>query len=588
MSDCLIRILDDATVDKIAAGEVVERPASVVKELVENSLDAGAKNIVVEVSDGGRQIRVIDDGQGMSATDAQLAIKRHATSKIATVEDLLSLFSMGFRGEALPSIAAVSRFTLLTRRREDEYGYRLEVDFGRVKGGQPTGLAVGTVVEVDDLFGNVPARKKFLRTDRTEIANISETVCKLALANSEVGFRLSNNGRLLLATAGDGDLLALMADIYGLDDPGQLLAVGLYEEGLAIDGWVGKPALLKSTRRWQTLAVNRRVVQSRVVSKAIDNAYHSLLPRSGYPLSVLRITVEPSAVDVNVHPQKCEVKFADEQKVYRAVYRALIDKIARPGTMNRDPVYRSVVGGRIEVDGCDQRLIEAIVDSFVPGETGPASGRPQDGDTGLFAEPSAAYGEAFGLEQNDCRVVGAAFDSYIIATKGEELLIIDQHAAHERIYYDRLYYESSDPPCQMLVWPRLVRLMPGHCQILERHNNELSRLGWRLTVRGRDTVSLEGIPADLSPDEAEMLLKELAEQHGFGDRRDGAGEIRHRLAQKLACCYAVKAGQSLTGAARQKLLENLFATRLPYTCPHGRPIIISYSRRELAKMFKRQ
>ena len=337
-----IHVLDDNTINKIAAGEVVERPASVVKELVENSIDAGATKIEVEIMAGGTSLmRVTDNGCGMSLEDAKLAIERHATSKIQEVGDLYSLRTLGFRGEALPTIAAVSRFRMRTRKEGEELGTQVSIIGGVTHDIGETGCSLGTTIQVEDLFFNTPARKKFLKTTHTEGGRISDFMTKLALSRPDIAFRLISNNKTAAMTPGNGSLFDTIRSIYGSQAADALLALSFEDEDVKITGYITKPSMLKSSRAWQTFIVNGRIISNKAIAKAIDNAYHSLLPKSGFPMVVLNITVPQRSVDVNVHPQKSEMKFEDEGRIFKAVYKAVVDAI-RPVGQTLEDVAASV------------------------------------------------------------------------------------------------------------------------------------------------------------------------------------------------------------------------------------------------------
>lgn len=324
-----VKLLDTGTINKIAAGEVVERPASVVKELVENSIDAGAKRIEVEIQNGGKAlIRVTDDGAGMTLEDAALAVRRHATSKLTKVDDLLNISTLGFRGEALPTIAAVSKFTLQTRRTEDELGTKIKISGGKTQDTHEVGCKIGTTILVEELFFNTPARLKFLKATPTEANKIHDFMVKLALSRPNVAFRFINGNRVAFITPGNGSVLDALSAIYGTELTDSLLMLKNDVDGLKLRGYVTKPNILKSYRSWQTFIVNGRVVDNRTISKAVDEAYKSLVPKSGFPLAVLIIDVPQTSIDVNVHPQKIELRFDDEGKIFKAVYHAVREAVA--------------------------------------------------------------------------------------------------------------------------------------------------------------------------------------------------------------------------------------------------------------------
>ncbi len=597
MTQPVIRVLDENTANKIAAGEVVERPASVVKELVENALDAYGKNIEVTIADGGVGfIRVADDGMGMARADAELAVLRHATSKISSAEDLFSVHSLGFRGEALPSIAAVSRFSLITRPHDAALATYVEVTGGAITDVREAGGGVGTVVTVADLFYNTPARRKFLKTPATENGHIHDILGKLALSHPEVAFKLVNNDRLVLATPGNGGLPAALASLYGPKVGDELLPVAYEEEGLAVGGYVAKPTLLKSSRLWQTFIVNGRVVASRLLAKALDNAYHSLLPKSGYPLAVLTILLPADAVDVNVHPQKSEIKFRDEGKLFKAVHRAVSAALAgaRPEEAAAVP---AVAWPRAERPGYGQQ-------SYVP----PASSAPLWRETPLpFAaareairqesdlagvnaappEPVAAAAEDTAQAPTAALVpLGQVGDCYIVARGADGLYIIDQHAAHERILYERLGAASDRIPVQTLLVPVFIDLDNREAALVGEHLATFAALGFTLEQVGPATFRLTEMPADVPPGDGRAFLHDILVLLE-GRAAPSAAELRHACLQTAACRAAVKAGDSLSMRQIQALLQELAATSLPYTCPHGRPAIVRFGADELAKLFKR-
>lgn len=611
MTQQIIRVLDENTANKIAAGEVVERPASVVKELVENALDAYSKNIEVTIAEGGVGfIRVADDGVGMSRADAELAILRHATSKISSADDLYSVHSLGFRGEALPSIASVSRFSLTTRPHDAALATYVEVAGGTVTDVREAGGGVGTVVTVADLFYNTPARRKFLKAPTTESGHIHDIIGKLALSHPEVAFRLVNNDRLVLATPGGGDLLAALVSLYGAKSGGELLPVEHEDEGLAVGGYVAKPTLLKSSRLWQTFIVNGRVVSSRMLSKALDNAYHSLLPKSGYPLAAITIILPAEAVDVNVHPQKSEIKFRDEGAVFKAVYRAVSASLTAVDTVEAAAATPAVTW---------PRAVQAV-SSNIPDYT-PRAGQTDGGFRHDYAPPTAASTpmwretplpfsaarEAIRQEETlagldapppDAREeestgdamtlvpLGQVGDCYIIARGADGLYIIDQHAAHERILYERLGAASGRIPVQTLLVPVFIDLDNREAALVGEHAEAFRDLGFTLEQVGPANFRLTEMPVDVPPGEARAFLNDILVLLD-GRANPTAAELRHACLQTAACRAAVKAGDSLSMRQIQALLQELAATALPYTCPHGRPAIVRFAPDDLAKLFKR-
>lgn len=620
MSESIIKVLDEHTANKIAAGEVVERPASIVKELVENALDAGSSSIEIEIADGGASyIRVTDNGSGMNQHDAKMAVLRHATSKIRDVEDLYSISSLGFRGEALPSIAAVSRFTLTTRPQDEDMATYVELAGGQMTDVREAGANTGTTIVVQDLFFNTPARKKFLKSAAAESSHIHDIVAKLALSHPETAYKLINNGKLVMATPGNNSLTDTLASLYGQRVVPDLIPVSYEDDGISISGVIGKPTLLKSNRQWQTLIVNLRVVGSRFISKALDTAYHSLLPKSGYPLAVLRIMVPLESIDVNVHPQKSEIKFSDEQRIFRAVHRAVtavltaqqdpgqlaamvppsftVPQLAnRPETVRPRQQELYVETPRLLVPTYEtepalpfavarERKVEQ--DHWLPGIADMPAAEPMVAAAAVMTTQDmtsaalAAAQPAFSLQP-----LGQIEECYIIAEGPDGLYIVDQHAAHERILYDRLAQKADTIPVQQLLVPLFLEFTPDDVEMISRHAELFAQLGFSLSEAGPNTIRLLEIPADIPTAEAESIMREILTEARKMNYVE-AKALRHACLQITSCRAAIKAGDSLNMRQMQALLTELCATDLSYTCPHGRPAMIRFSPQDLAKMFKR-
>ncbi len=614
----IVHLLDDDTVNKIAAGEVVERPASVVKELIENAVDAGATVIETEVMAGGTSLmRVTDNGCGMSREDAVLAVKRHATSKIKDSEDILSVPTLGFRGEALPTIAAVSRFSLLTRRAEDELGVSVRIMGGKKPEISDAGAAPGTTVKAEDLFFNTPARKKFMKTVHTEGMKINDCVVKAALAEPGISFRLISNNKAVIKTPGTGSLRDAIVAIYGGAVGESLLPLSFEDEDVKITGFLTKPSMLRSSRAWQTFIVNGRVVENKAMARAVDNAYHSLLPKAGYPLAVLVVEVPARSVDVNVHPRKAEIKFEDEGRIFKAVYKAVVDAVRPEGqsleqvaAVAQVPLHHDGMGGlSLSVASFDGPSAEKEPSSlprpFMP--TVPFAGK---GDAANFAEvqreiiaeKSGAPREIYEQQRIEPLVADAPEEEngssmamvpigqvalcFIIAQDGDTLYIVDQHAAHERILYDRFSALAEDMPSQQLLVHLLLDFSPRESELLEERQEIFQKLGFDLAKSGETQFRLCSLPADIPVGEAETTLRKilgwLMEMHD-----PTAAEIRHACLAMTACKAAIKRGDELNLRQMQLLLEELSQTARPYTCPHGRPTILRFTGSELAKMFKR-
>ena len=640
-----VHVLDDNTINKIAAGEVVERPASVIKELVENAIDAHADRIEVEITAGGTSfMRVSDNGIGMSRQDAELAILRHATSKIVKVDDLLTIGTLGFRGEALPSIASVSRFTLTTRQAGDELGTEIKISGGSLPEIGETGCGIGTTIRVEDLFFNTPARKKFLKTNNTEGGKINEFIVKLAISNPQIAFKLINNNKMAVSTPGNGDLKDTLQSIYGGTVGSALLPLEFEDEDIRLSGFVTKPSAIRSSRSWQTFIVNGRIIANRAIARAIDNAYHALIPKTGYPLVALNIQVPQNTVDVNVHPQKSEMKFEDESRVFKAVYKAVLDAI-RPkdevrqlgqlGNMaagvEQAEIDRHVAHGMQEIlleakdveraSAAPARYVpvyeerrqaamqwrEAAARMEVPKTAEPPGPEPQpvfvpEAETvhEMVSVPvpemkhvpeSVSVPEPMPVEndrEQSCRMVpiGQVDNTYIIAQDADGLYIVDQHAAHERILFDRFSARAGEIPVQQLLVHLMLDFSSHEAEIIENNLAMLKELGFGLEPAGPNQFRLTEVPADVPSGEAEDFIREilasLEELH-----KPSAAELRQAAIATASCKAAIKAGFKLNFRQMEILLAELNDTAMPYTCPHGRPTIIKFSTDELAKMFKR-
>ena len=615
-----IHVLDDATINKIAAGEVVERPASVVKELVENAMDAGATAIEVEIMGGGTSfMRVTDNGHGMTGEDARAAILRHATSKIAAAADLETIATLGFRGEALPTIASVSHFSLLTRQAADDLGTRVDISGGGAPMIEDAGCAVGTSVRVEDLFFNTPARKKFLKTNATEAGKISDYVIRLALSRPDIAFRFINNNRMTIMTAGDGDLARAIGSIYGSDAAGALIPLDFHDDAadIRITGYISKPSLIRSSRAWQTYIVNGRTIQNRAIAKAIDNVYRSLVPKMGFPLAVLVITVPQRTIDVNVHPQKTEMKFEDEGRIFKAVYKAVLDAI-RSAAGETTGIAAAVEKPKFHYEAMplDVSASPAPVPPAMPlrGYAAPPP-RPQTVHEALqwagtrvdlrtaqdavqeartqertaFADvpsaPQAVQGDDISMEER-MLPIGQVDLTYIIAQSAATLYIIDQHAAHERILFDRFSAQTDGIPSQQMLVHAILSFDAHEAQYIEENAELFDQLGFHLEAAGERTYRLTETPADVPTEEAEGIIREILAS--LGDLHTATpANLREAGIATMACRAAIKAGEELSIRQMEILLAELRATPFPFTCPHGRPTILKFGTHDLAKMFKR-
>ena len=617
-----IHVLDDSTINKIAAGEVVERPASVVKELVENAMDAGATAVEIEIMGGGVSfIRVTDNGRGMTREDAQTAILRHATSKISSVSDLQTVATLGFRGEALPTIASVSRFSLLTRRASDDLGTRVDILGGKTPEIEDAGCEIGTSVRVEELFFNTPARKKFLKTNTTEAGKISDYVIRLALSRPDIAFRFINNNRLTIMTAGDDSLRRAIESIYGGDTAGALIPLDFHDEEaeIRITGYISKPSVIRSSRAWQTYIVNGRTIQNRAIAKAIDNVYRALVPKMGFPLAVLRIEVPQRTIDVNVHPQKTEMKFEDEGRIFKAVYKSVLDAI-RGAAGESTAIASSVEKPKFHYEAVPLNVgVPADATPYTQKAAAPANTyamppvRPQtvheavqwlgqsvdlraaqDRAAAVRSEERAAFSAAVshtneeqGTEmEGNLLPIGQVDLTYIIAQSAQSLYIVDQHAAHERILFDRFSAQADGIPSQQMLVHAILSFDAREAQYIEENAELFDRLGFHLEPAGEREYRLTEAPADIVTDEAEDTIREIL--MSLGDLHAATpANLRQAGLATMACRAAIKAGEELSVRQMEILLDELRATPFPFTCPHGRPTILRFGTHDLAKMFKR-
>lgn len=657
-----VQLLDQNTSNQIAAGEVVEKPASVVKELVENSLDAGADTIEVSIFAGGTEfIRVRDNGSGMDEANARMAILRHATSKIVKADDLLTLHTLGFRGEALPSIASVSHFTLLTRETGAEFATRITLDGGENLDVETMGGDVGTTITVKDLFYNVPARRKFLRTVNTEGRYISDILSKIALSRPDVHLVLTRDDKEVINTPGSGDLVDTIESLYGKEVTKELLTVDYAQDGITLKGFISRPTLLKGTRQWQTLFVNGRCINNRMVSKAIDHAYQSQIPKAGFPFAVLNIGIDTHLIDINVHPQKSEIKFGDESAVYRAVYHGLCQALtqpmagkregdgsvalAQPGFRKMEPTLAGVPAGRAPepeqkplFQGGDKgyqprtsafgrsyasspsgsygqpvwKVPDAISedttakffaaqrrdDLGASGETAGAGNPAPEGE----ALPASRPGEEASLsdetlteEARDGALasgvdliwpLGQVDRVFIIAQSETALYLIDQHAAHERIMYDKFIRQQQEIPSQQLLLPLFLNVTRPDVDLIEEYRDEFLKLGVDVEPAGETSLRVSALPADVESSQAEGFIEDILKLLSE-NKKIKASDLRESVLHYAACHSAIRAGEVLNIRQMRQLILELLNTEHPFTCPHGRPCMIQLTSDELYHMFKR-
>ncbi len=586
-----IQLLPPEVSSKIAAGEVIERPASVVKELIENSLDADAKDIRVEIAEGGRRlIRVIDDGHGIPAAEVSLAFARHATSKLRTAEDLQHIRTLGFRGEALASIAAVAHVTMLTRHTDEDVGTQIRLEGGVVISQERRGAPPGTTVVVEHLFYNTPARLKFLRQPTTEAAHIQTIVTRYALAFPTRRFTLISNGRLVFQSTGSGDRHEVLARVYGMDVAREMIAVPPQEyHGIRVHGYVSQPRLHRANRSYLTLFLNNRWIHDNSLRHAIVQAYHTFLPQGRYPIAVLFLEMPPEAADVNVHPAKAEVRFRDARAVFRAVERAVRSALVHQADV---PTVEQL---QADTTGWAERrrtLLQAghtptarQGDLGLPRPTPPSSPTASAPDAGPVTPSQPEGSGALPI----LRVVGQINASYIVAEGPDGMYLIDQHAAHERILYEQMMAQRADDaiPRQALLSPLPITLPPELAAIAAEKREELTRLGFELEPFGPDTFLLRALPAILSQGDPRETLEDLL--HSLEDERNRVAQAQEEALIRLICKRAaIKAGQPLSMAEMEEMIRQLERCRSPRTCPHGRPTMIHISAHQLAREFGRR
>ena len=568
-----IEVLPDLVANQIAAGEVVERPASVVKELIENALDARATRIDIDIERGGKgRIRVTDDGIGMGREDALLSLDRHATSKIRRAKDLQSVGTFGFRGEALPSIAAVSRMTIETRGASDQVGTRVRVKGGTITAVEDVPRRRGTTVEVSNLFFNAPARSKFLKAVGAEARAVSNVVSVLALANASVGFGLTSGGRILLELPPAADLSARVAALWGREAAITLIALSTEPNGIQVRGLIQRPDAAKSGFRRAHLFVNGRPFRSRPLLAAVDRGYRTTIPERVRPWAFLYLRMPPGTVDMNVHPAKAEVRFRDTVAV-----ESMVEEAVRTGLTSE--ASAATLDSQLE----SPRLMVRE----------PSPQRPDESDvesqTALFLSAEAAV-EPIPVVEERPRL-WQILNTYVLAETREGLIIIDQHSAHERILFEHLSraFEESGQTGQRLLFPRTIRLSKAEYEQVEALTGILNRAGFEIEGFGGNTIIVQAVPDPHPYFDPERCLREMIEELVEGSDLTRSAQNQHeKIAMTFACKGAIKAGQALSESEMQDLFDQLFATELPYHDVHGRPTIVRLSKSELERKFGRR
>jgi DNA mismatch repair protein MutL len=578
--------------NQIAAGEVVERPASVVKELVENAVDAGARRIAISIEFGGKKrIAVEDDGEGMTREDALLAVERHATSKIRSAPDLAAIRTLGFRGEALPSIASVSRFSLRTRVPDAVSGTEITIEAGAIRSTRDVGAPAGTRVVVEDLFFNLPARKKFLKADTAEAAQVSRLVTQLALGYPDIGFTLDSGGRNLLQTPPAGSLEARFHQVYG--DRPDLMAVAKQAAGVGVTGFVAALVDQGPVRGPQHVFVNRRLVRDRTIAHAIQQAYSTATIKERSPEVHLFITLPADRVDVNVHPTKAEVRFLDQGLIHEILRRAIVDALGQtsaPELVLMPALQAPAIAGNLALP---LTLPGSALAAGLPVVNAGAEAMPvTEPAASASVDPrvaAVAGREAVGTLIRPMTPLGQFRNTFIIAVDDEGLAIVDQHVAHERILFEQIVERLTTGALesQRLLSPVVLDVSPGEHQTLIAHSQALSRFGIDLTDFGGTSLQVSAVPALLGWNECEAALRAVASELDGLTPGAGVNEILRQMAATMACHAAVKANDLLTREKMQYLLDELRRTSHSSVCPHGRPVVLRLTRREIERNFER-
>ena len=694
-----IVLLDDLTINKIAAGEVIERPASVVKELVENSIDAGATNINIEIKNGGiSYIRITDNGKGIMPDDMEMAFERHATSKIRNASDLETVTSMGFRGEALASIAAISKVEMISKTEENEIGYKVNVQAGKIINKEETGCSKGTIITITDLFFNTPVRYKFLKKDFTEAGYIEDVITRIALIHPEIAIKLTSSGKTIIQTSGNGDIKSVVYGIYGKDVADNILEVNYQYEDIKVTGVIGKPVIARSNRGNQIFFVNKRYIKDKTLTSAAEQAFKGLLTIGKYGFLILNIEMSPSKVDVNVHPAKLEVRFQDENTIFKAVYHAIKETLLKgelvpedkpveikrqetivtPGETEikkesikfsdllqkmvskkeekevEDPfeykanpiaeIYSNKYGVREEEESykiqnkqiteetaeedelskMDTQVINTQeINERIMGKITELDNLKIEENSKNFEE---MYAKTFGnlpktenkeepkdetkvkteeLEMAEkismfdnmkdktipkYKFIGIAFATYIIIEIDNELYIIDQHAAHERIMYEKIkknFYSDGEKDSQLMLLPDIINLTHKEMDIAKENIPVFEKAGFMLEQFGENTIKLTGVPnICIDLDTKQLFLETLDEINTVA--RTAKQEIEEKFIATLACKSAVKANMVLTKDEVDNLMKQLLVLPNPFTCPHGRPTAIHLTKNDIEKKFSRR
>ncbi|MBO4293401.1 MAG: DNA mismatch repair endonuclease MutL [Clostridia bacterium] len=579
-----IVLLDDLTINQIAAGEVIERPANVVKELVENAIDAGSTSITVEIKQGGKTlIKVIDNGKGILKEDIPNAIERHATSKIKSIEDLEKTYTMGFRGEALASIASISKLTIMSKTADDELGFKVVSEAGNIVEAEETGCKIGTTMIVENLFFNTPVRYKFLKQDATEFKFIKEWVQKVALANLNIAFKLINDGKQVFQSTGNGNIRDLIYVLYGKETSESLIDVDYKEENIHITGVIGNTLMARETRKDQIIFLNKRNIRNQMLTSSADQAFKGGGTGIGkFGFFILNLEMPADYYDINVHPTKMEVRFKNESEIYRIFYHAIKSSILSKdflGNNEQEEKKKDYV----------QNEFNFLTNHFSTQNNAINRIHAVEENTASDNEEKQEDGQELIKRENQRKVdyiyKGILFRTYIVVEIGNEIYLIDQHAAHERLLYEKIranYKSNLKTNSQMMLVPEVYDLTHKEIEFVKNNIEMFQNIGFDIELFGENSVKINGIPdIDYRVNSKNVFLDTLDEM--LTNERSTSKDIEERFIATVACKAAVKANMDLTPQEVDNLIQNLLTLKNPYTCPHGRPTTIKFSKEEISK-----
>ncbi len=584
-----IVLLDDLTINQIAAGEVIERPLNVVKEVVENSIDAGATQIIIEVKKGGKQlIKVIDNGKGIAPDDMDIALERHATSKLRKIEDLEKIYTMGFRGEALASIAAVSRLTMISRTKDNEYGTKIVVESGDIIEREESGAKVGTTIIVENLFFNVPVRYKFLKQDATEFRYIKDWVQKTAFSNSNISIKLINDGKNVFQSNGNGKIEDIIYSVYGKELKDNIVKVNFEENGVKVTGIIGNTNIARDSRKDQIIFLNKRNIKSQILTNSADQAFKGSTGIGKYGFFILNMEMPANFYDINVHPTKMEVRFENENEIYKIFYHAIKSAI----------LSKEFLGNSQTEDNNDEYIsneYDFLTNHFVNDKKDESK---EDTKTNYFAKKAVNANESVNIldEKNELihrekkrdvvyKYIGILFKTFIIVEIDNELYLIDQHAAHERLLYEQIkenYKNNISSNSQMMLIPEVYNLTHKEYEFVQKNIELFKNYGFDLETFGTNSVKINGIPDIEYRAKSKNIFLEVLDEM-ITNERASLKDVEERFVATVACKAAVKANMDLTQEEVNYLIQNLLNLKNPYTCPHGRPTTIKFSKDELLK-----